>query len=77
MRNLLWGLGALAVLFVLQNARVVEVRFLFWTASASQALVLAVTAGRGMLAGWGLGRWRGRREGGKVLQLEEAQKFPS
>ena len=42
----------LFALFVVQNAQVVEVRFLFWKTEASRAIVLLVTFGVGMLAGW-------------------------
>ncbi len=42
----------LFALFVVQNAQVVEVRFLLWKTEASRAIVLLVTFGAGMLAGW-------------------------
>lgn len=38
--------------FVVQNAQIVEVRFLLWKTEASRAIVLLVTFGVGMLAGW-------------------------
>lgn len=48
---------ALAILFIfaifiLQNAQVVAVRFLFWQAEASRALVLLITFVLGLVAGW-------------------------
>lgn len=47
--------------FVAQNANVVEVRFLFWKASASRALVLLGTFACGLIGGWLTGRL-GRKE---------------
>ncbi len=38
--------------FVLQNAQVVEVRFLFWQTEASRALVLLGILVFGLIAGW-------------------------
>ena len=38
--------------FVVQNAHVVEVRFLFWQTEASRALVLVGTFILGLVAGW-------------------------
>lgn len=38
--------------FVVQNAQVVEVRFLFWKTQASRALVLLGTFAFGVIAGW-------------------------
>jgi len=43
-------------IFIVQNAQVVEVRFLFWKAQASRALVLLGTLLLGLIAGW-LSRW--------------------
>jgi len=42
--------------FIVQNAQVVEVRFLFWKAQASRSLVLLGTLLLGLIAGW-LSRW--------------------
>ena len=42
----------LFALFAVQNAQIVEVRFLFWKTEASRAIVLLVTFVAGMLAGW-------------------------
>ena len=43
---------ALFAIFVVQNAHVVEVRFLFWRTEASRALVLVGTFLLGLIAGW-------------------------
>ena len=42
----------LFALFAVQNAQVVEIRFLFWKTEASRAIALLVTFAVGMLAGW-------------------------
>lgn len=42
----------LFALFIIQNAQVVEVRFLFWKAQASRALVLLGIFILGLVAGW-------------------------
>ncbi len=45
-------LTAFALLFILQNIQVVDVRFLFWKLSMSRALMLLGTFGVGVLTGW-------------------------
>lgn len=45
-------LVGLVVVFVVQNAQVVELRFLFWTAAISQALLLFIVLALGILIGW-------------------------
>jgi len=47
--------------FIVQNAQVVEVRFLFWKTEASRALVLLGTLILGLISGWLFGRLRGKR----------------
>lgn len=42
----------LFAIFIVQNAQVVEVRFLFWKAQASRSLVLLGTLFLGLIAGW-------------------------
>ena len=42
----------LFVLFVVQNAQVVTVSFLFWKIEASRAIVLLVTFILGLVSGW-------------------------
>ena len=57
----------LFALFIIQNAQVVEVRFLFWKAQASRSLVLLGTFILGLIAGWLTGwmRKKGSEEPGK------------
>ncbi len=50
------GIGIVFAIFVVQNAGVVEVRFLFWSAEASRALVLIGTLILGLVIGW-LSSW--------------------
>lgn len=42
----------LFLIFVLQNMRIVEVKFLFWTVSMSRALMLLGTLVIGLATGW-------------------------
>lgn len=52
-RNIIFiCLIGMVVIFVLQNTRVVEVRFLFWTISMSRALMLFGTLAIGLVGGW-------------------------
>jgi uncharacterized integral membrane protein len=46
--------------FILQNAQVVEVRFLFWGTEASRAIVLLVTFFLGLFSGW-LSGWKQKK----------------
>ncbi|NIP74227.1 MAG: DUF1049 domain-containing protein [Gammaproteobacteria bacterium] len=58
----------LVVVFVAQNAAVVEIRFLFWNVAISRAVVIFLALAAGVAAGWLLhgaarhryGRPRGR-----------------
>jgi uncharacterized integral membrane protein len=49
------------VLFVLQNTQVVDVQLLVWKVTMSRALMLLGTFVLGLVAGWLVGRFRGRR----------------
>ena len=49
-------LGLLFATFIIQNADVVQVRFLFWTTLASRALVLLGAFLLGSIVGWVAGR---------------------
>ena len=49
------------VLFVLQNTQVVDVQLLVWKVTMSRALMLLGTFVLGMVAGWLVGRFRGKR----------------
>jgi uncharacterized integral membrane protein len=55
-------IALLFVTFVVQNAQVVEVRFLFWKTGASRALVLLGTFVFGLVVGWLTG-WIRKKEG--------------
>jgi len=54
-------LMACVVLFAVQNATVVELRFLFWTVSLSRALLLIFALAAGFAGGWTLRAWIGWR----------------
>lgn len=43
---------ALATIFIVQNAAVVELRFLFWTMSMSRALMFVLLVLIGIAVGW-------------------------
>jgi uncharacterized integral membrane protein len=49
-------LGLLFATFVVQNSDVVQVRFLFWGAQASRAIVLLGAFALGIVVGWVSGR---------------------
>jgi uncharacterized integral membrane protein len=53
-------IAILFAVFILQNAQVVEVRFLFWGTEASRAIVLLVTFFLGLVAGW-LSGWKQKK----------------
>ena len=54
-------LGLLFVIFVVQNAEVVQLRFLFWSTQASRALVLLGTFVLGLVIGW-MSAWLLKKE---------------
>jgi len=45
-------LAGLALVFLVQNVTVVNIRFLFWTLSMSRSLVMVLFFAAGLLAGW-------------------------
>ena len=45
-------LAGLAVVFIIQNAAVMELRFLFWTLSMSGALLMFLVVSAGIILGW-------------------------
>ena len=45
-------LAGLAVLFIVQNAAVVDIQFLFWKISMSRALFMFFMLAIGILVGW-------------------------
>jgi len=57
-------LAVLGLVFVAQNTAVVEIRFLFWRASLSRALLMLFWLMAGLAMGWlGRGVAAGRRAG--------------
>lgn len=62
---LILSLTAIAALFVLQNTDVVELRFLFWSASMSRALLFVLILLIGMGLGWLLHSYFAFRHGRK------------
>ena len=61
-RIVLMAIAILFAVFILQNAEVVEVRFLFWGTEASRAIVLLVTFFTGLACGW-LTVWKHKKPG--------------
>jgi uncharacterized integral membrane protein len=45
-------MAGLAVLFILQNVTVVDMKFLFWTLSMSRALLMSLILSVGIILGW-------------------------
>ncbi|WP_054033115.1 lipopolysaccharide assembly protein LapA domain-containing protein [Desulfatitalea tepidiphila] len=45
-------LAGLAVVFIIQNVTVMELRFLFWTLSMSGALLMFFILAAGIILGW-------------------------
>ena len=45
----------LAVIFIIQNVEVVEIRFLFWSFAMSRALLMFFLLALGIIAGWFMG----------------------
>ena len=45
-------LAGLAVLFIIQNVAVVEIKFLFWSLSMSRSLFMFFLLAIGMIVGW-------------------------
>jgi uncharacterized integral membrane protein len=48
------ALAGLAVISIIQNVTVVELKFLFWTLSMSRALLLFLILSTGIILGWSL-----------------------
>jgi len=59
-------IAILFAVFILQNAQVVEVQFLFWGTEASRAIVLLVTFFLGLVSGW-LSGWKHKQPAEKKL----------
>lgn len=45
-------LAALALIFMIQNAAIVEIHFLFWTVSMSRLIWMFLLLAIGLLIGW-------------------------
>lgn len=49
---LILTLAGLIAVFIVQNAMVVEIRFMFWTLAISRSLVIFFALAIGMVIGW-------------------------
>jgi putative membrane protein len=67
-------LTGVAVVFIVQNAQVGELRFLVWTLAVSQALLLFFTLAIGLLTGWVLHAWFAHRRVRARVQAEAGRK---
>jgi len=56
-------LTAAALLFIVQNAAVVEIRFLFWSIQMSRSIWMILLLGAGIVIGWFLPAWLKHRRG--------------
>jgi uncharacterized integral membrane protein len=56
------AIGAAVLIFAVQNAETVVVRFLVWEVVLSRALLVVLLFGAGLLAGWLLRVWANRRK---------------
>jgi len=72
-RILFLVLGLLFAIFIVQNAEVVQVRFLFWSAQASRAIVILGTFVLGLIVGWVSGRVRKRETSMPTSTGEQSQ----
>jgi len=52
--KLILGIAAagLALIFIIQNVAIVELKFLFWTLSISRALLMFLILSLGIILGW-------------------------
>jgi uncharacterized integral membrane protein len=46
------AIAGMAVLFIIQNVAVVDMKFLFWTLSMSRALLMSFILSIGIIMGW-------------------------
>ena len=46
------AMAGMAVLFIIQNVTVVDMKFLFWTLSMSRALLMFLILSVGIILGW-------------------------
>jgi lipopolysaccharide assembly protein A len=64
-------LAGLAVLFVVQNVAVVEVRFLFWGLHMTLSLLIFLLFAGGLIVGWLLHSYWAYRRRGLEPQIQE------
>jgi uncharacterized integral membrane protein len=57
---------AAVLIFVFQNLQMVEVKFLLWTVTTSRALILFITLGIGLIAGYLLSHFPKKRNKAKT-----------
>ncbi|MGD8477768.1 MAG: LapA family protein [Burkholderiales bacterium] len=50
-------LSVAAVLFIIQNTAVVEIRFLFWSIQMSRSIWMVLLLAVGIVIGWSLSAW--------------------
>lgn len=55
-------LAGLAVLFIIQNVAVVEIRFLFWSLAMSRSLFMFFLLAIGIIVGWLLHGYKMHRQ---------------
>ena len=58
-------LMCMAVVFIVQNAEVVEIRYLLWTLSISRALLMFLVLAIGIITGWLLHGMAGLKKAAK------------
>ena len=46
------AMAGMAVLFIIQNVTVVDMKFLFWTLSMSRTLLMSLILSVGIILGW-------------------------
>ena len=53
---------AVIAVFILQNTEMIQIRFLFWKATLSEAIVLLASLGVGFLSGWLIATFKPKRD---------------
>jgi putative membrane protein len=62
-----FSLAGAAVMFIIQNIAAVELTFLFWTVSMSQAFLMCMVLSSGIVLGWLMRRGFGKK---KTLSMQ-------
>jgi uncharacterized integral membrane protein len=52
----------LILVFIIQNAAIVEIKLFFWTISMSRVLLMFILLAIGLIAGWLLNNYRVKRK---------------